>query len=80
MRVNHEALKTLRERAGLGIVRLADAVDVFPSTINRIERGHTTNPQPATVRALAEALAAELDATVDQVLDQITVREPEPVG
>jgi transcriptional regulator with XRE-family HTH domain len=80
MQANPAAWKTLRQRAGFGIVRLAEAADVYPSTIFRIEQGQTPRPQPATVRAVAEALAAELNTTVDQVFDQLVTREPEPVG
>jgi transcriptional regulator with XRE-family HTH domain len=51
-----KAIATLRRSAGLSASRLAERAGVAKGTVTRLELGEIANPQPDTLRALAEAL------------------------
>jgi transcriptional regulator with XRE-family HTH domain len=51
-----ERLRTLRQRRGFSIRRLAKASGLAVEAVRKIERGTTQNPRPQTLQALAEPL------------------------
>lgn len=61
MRINPQALKTIRERSGMTVSSLARAAEVDRTLIAHIEAGRR-NAGPETTLALAKALKVELPA------------------
>lgn len=53
------ALKELREQAGLSLLQLADATHIARGHLYRLEAGTTTEPTEATLNTLAKALGVE---------------------
>jgi transcriptional regulator with XRE-family HTH domain len=58
MKFNGQALKTIRDKAGLTQEQLAAASGATFGTINRLENGHV-QPTLATVQKIADALGVE---------------------
>jgi transcriptional regulator with XRE-family HTH domain len=58
MKFNGQALKTIRDQAGLTQEQLAAASGATFGTINRLENGHV-QPTLATVQKIADALGVE---------------------
>ena len=55
-------IRTARERAGLGVVALARAIDKSPTFISRVESGDVKVTHPGTIAALAAVLDLDPDA------------------
>lgn len=61
MRLNHVALRALRERSGLTVTALADAAGIKQSHLSNIEAGRR-NPSPDVAVAIARALKVDVVA------------------
>lgn len=60
--INPQTLKHLREKKGLSQQKLAEAVDVAPKTISRLEQDKDfKKPHPGTVQKLADALGTSVE-------------------
>jgi transcriptional regulator with XRE-family HTH domain len=71
--VHGQRLRQLRKKAGLSQYKLALRAGLQPATVGYLEREEGTNPQLATLEALAEALGC----TVSDLLAKPA--EPEQV-
>lgn len=70
------AIRTLRERAGMSRVQLAEATGLDYGHLWRLEKGQK-RALAVTMRLIANALAPALDQDVSEVLEQLT--DPEEV-
>jgi len=61
MKVRRGNLIRLRQTRGWSVRHLASLAGLQYKTIYDVERGTITNPQPKTVKALADALGVEMD-------------------
>lgn len=61
MRINHEALKALRETGGDTQKTLSERAGISVVALYRIENG-TANPRPHTIQCLADALGVPVGA------------------
>jgi transcriptional regulator with XRE-family HTH domain len=59
-----EEIKKIRTELGLSREGLAYKANISVRTVERIELGHTTEPNRATLAVIENALAAEIDAEV----------------
>ena len=59
MRINPEALRTIRQDRGVSLVDLAKKVDCVPSHLTNVEHGRR-EASPTLIRKLAEALHVDL--------------------
>ncbi|HEY5249772.1 MAG TPA: helix-turn-helix transcriptional regulator [Dermatophilaceae bacterium] len=55
------ALQSARARAGLTVRQLAEAADMTPATVSRIETGQIKSPRPEHLVRLARALDVDLE-------------------
>lgn len=56
-----DLIREARERAGLGVVALARAIDKSPTFISRVESGQIKVTHPGTIATLAETLGTDPD-------------------
>lgn len=71
MLVNPEALKAIRQRSGMTVTELADAVDIGRAHLSNIEAGRRT-ASPATTKAIAEALKVPVTAIIASPATNVT--------
>jgi len=76
----HEMLRTLRERAGLNMAEVAQAVGITRSAIGNFEKGYTPAPPLERVRQLAAALNATPAETQELLQLAALERAPEEAG